>query len=210
MAIVWPCPIPVDAYAAAGENPEVPRADCPACTRPMEFWWGYHRFVRDTGRSLRIWVRRGHCTGCETTHALLPAFVVRKRLDTVETIGAVIEGVTAGSSGVRPAAAALGVPHTTARGWLRRFSANARRLAVAFAALAVELGGDAPTLSADPCVAALAAIASAWRAASALPGWLAVDQWRLCTSVCGGSFLATNTNAPWLIVGKRRFMPPVP
>jgi hypothetical protein len=28
--------------------------------------------------------------------------------------------------------------------------------------------------------------------------------------VCGGSLLSTNTNSPWLVIGKRRFMPPVP
>jgi hypothetical protein len=28
--------------------------------------------------------------------------------------------------------------------------------------------------------------------------------------VCGGSLLSPNTNSPWLIVGTRRFMPPVP
>jgi hypothetical protein len=28
--------------------------------------------------------------------------------------------------------------------------------------------------------------------------------------VSGGRLIAVNTDSPWLIVGKRRFMPPVP
>src|SRR5512142_660440 len=35
-----------------------------------------------------------------------------------------------------------GVPHTTARGWVRRFGARAGELGVAFAALAVDLGSE--------------------------------------------------------------------
>ena len=65
-----------------------------------------------------------------------PASCVLRRLDTVETIGAVLDGVVDGPDGVRPAAKDVNVPHTTARGWVRRFCERAERLAVAFAALA--------------------------------------------------------------------------
>ena len=75
------------------------------------------------------------------SHALLPAFVLAWRLDVAETVGSVIGQVAAGVCGVRPAAAREGVPYTTARGWVRRFSGRAVELGVAFAALAVELGG---------------------------------------------------------------------
>ena len=210
MAIVWPCTLPVDAYAAAGRSVEVPRADCPDCSEPMGFWSGYFRFVRQERSCQKIWVPRGRCVTCSKTHALLPAFCTLNRLDATESIGEVISWVVRGSSGVRPAAEGLGVPHTTARGWVRRFSANSRRLAVAFAALCVDLGEDAPTPVSEPMAFALGAIAAAWRAACALPGWLVVHPWRFCSSVCGGSLLATNTNSPWLVFGKRRFMPPVP
>jgi len=210
MAIVWPCTLPVDAYAAAGRSLEVPRADCPDCFEPMGFWSGYFRFVRHKGSCLKIWVPRGRCVTCSKTHALLPAFCTLNRLDQVESIGEVIASVVRGPSGVRPAAEHLGVPHTTARGWLRRFRSNARRLAVAFAALCVDLGADAPAPVSDPMTFALGAIAASWRGACALPGWLAVHPWRFCSSVCGGSLFSTNTNSPWLVVGRRRFMPPVP
>lgn len=210
MAIVWPCTLPVDAYAAAGRSVDVPRADCPDCCEPMGSWSGYFRFVRHEGSCLRIWVPRGRCATCSKTHALLPAFCALNRLDQVESIGEVIAAVVRGLSGVRPAAEGLGVPHTTARGWVRRFSASAQRLAVAFAALCVDLGSDAPTPVSDPLSFALGAMAAAWRAACALPGWMSVDPWRFCSSVCGGCLLSTNTNSPWLVIGKRRFMPPVP
>jgi len=209
MAIVWPCTLSVDAYAAAERNVEVPRAECPSCRGPMVFWSGYLRFVRHEGRAHRIWVPRGRCRPCSATHALLPAFVVLHRLDSIETIGDVLESSTSGG-GVRPAAERLGVPHTTARGWVRSFGRRARSLAVALAALAVELGGEALTTVTDPMRHALAAIAVAWKAATALPGWLSVTVWRFCSSVCGGTVVATNTNSPYLVVGRRRFMPPVP
>ena len=210
MAIVLPCTLSVDAYSAAGREVEVPRAQCPDCSEPMGFWSGYFRSVRHEGGVYRVWVPRGMCGRCTQTHALLPAFCLRNRLDSVETIGAVLEAVAEGPHGVRPAAEGHHILHTTARGWVRRFSRHAPRLAVAFASLGVELGGAALTPSSDPTSYALRAVAAAWRAASALPGWLVVGPWRFASSVCGGSFLSANTNSPWLIIGTRRFMPPVP
>jgi hypothetical protein len=210
MAIVWPCPLSVEAYAAAGHEVEAPTTSCPTCGSAMDPWAGYWRFVRQVGRCLQIFVRRGRCPACNVTHALLPAFVVRNRLDTAEVIGAVLSAVAAGPGGVRPAAQEAAVPHTTARGWVRAFSGNAARLATGFAALAVELGGEVVTTGAATVVHALGAMAAAWRAAMGLPGWLAVGRWRFTSAVCGGSLLANNTNSPYLVVGRRRFMPPVP
>ena len=57
---------------------------------------------------------------------------------------------------------------------------------------------------------ALAAIGAAFGAAAALPGWLAVGVWRFASSVSGGRLIAASKSSPYLIVGKRRFMPPVP
>ena len=39
LAIVWPCPLPVDAYVGAGRDVEVPRPVCPSCAGPLVFWW---------------------------------------------------------------------------------------------------------------------------------------------------------------------------
>jgi hypothetical protein len=141
---------------------------------------------------------------------VLPAFVLCGRLDAVETVGAIVEEVVAGVGGVRPAAAAADVPHTTARGWVRRFAAQATGWSVALAALAVELGGEVVAAVGGVAAQALAAVRAAFGAASAHPGWGALGRWRFVSAVSGGRLIATNTNTPYLVVGRRRFMPPVP
>jgi hypothetical protein len=210
VAIVWPCPLPVDAYAAAGRQLGVPRPDCPSCAGPLVFWSGYRRHVRAGGRCRKIFVPRLRCGRCRVTHALLPAFVLAGRLDVAETVGEVITEVAGGPGGVRPAAARAGVPYTTARGWVRRFGSRAPGLGVAFAALAVELGGEPVRPPADPGRFALTAITAAFGAAAALPGWAAAGLWRFACAVSGGRLLAANMTSPYLIAGRRRFMPPVP
>jgi transposase-like protein len=214
VAIVWPCPLPVDAYVAAGRKVEVPRPDCPLCGEPLMSWSGYWRHVRAGGlaggRCRKIFVPRVRCAPCGVSHALLPAFVLAWRLDTAETIGAVIAEVAGGACGVRPAAARAGVPHTTARGWVRRFGGRAGELSVAFAALAVELGGEAIRPAGQAGRFALAAMGAAFEAAAGLPGWLRLGAWRFASSVSGGKLIAANKDSPFLIVGRRRFMPPVP
>jgi Domain of unknown function (DUF6431) len=210
LAIVWPCPLPVDVYAAAGRDLEFPRPDCPSCAGPMTFWSGYRRWVRYGCCCRRIFVPRLRCGPCRVTHALLPAFVLARRLDAAEAIGGVLAAVAAGRCGVRPAAERAGVAHTTARGWWRRFVARAPALGAGFAALAVELGGGAVSPPEGAARFAAAAIGAAFTAASGLPGWAPLGAWRFASAVTGGRLLAANTPAPWLVLGRRRFMPPVP
>ena len=210
VAIVWPCPLTVDAYLAAGRGVVFPRLECPSCAGPMGLWSGYWRYVRAAGRCRKIFVPRERCGCCRVSHALLPAFVLAWRLDTAETVGAVIEQVAGGSCGARPAAERAGVPHTTARGWLRRFRRRTGETGVAFAALAVELGGEAIRPAPGAAGLALAAIRAAFEAACALPGWAGLGVWRFASSVSGGKLITANATSPWLIVGKRRFMPPIP
>jgi hypothetical protein len=176
----------------------------------MSWWSGYRRFVRSGGVSRAIFVPRVCCGACLQTDAVLPAFVVCGRLDAVETIGVVISDVVGGGGGVRPAAAAVDVPYTTARGWVRRFVVRASGLSVGFAALAVELGGEVVSGLGNIAGVALAAIDAAFLAARELAGWGALGRWRFASAVSGGRVIATNTNTPYLIVGRRRFMPPVP
>src|SRR5205814_5095757 len=114
-------------------------------------------------------------------------------LDVAETVGAVFGQVASGACGVRAAAARAGVPYTTARGWVRRFGARAPVLGVAFAALAVELGGQAITPAGQAGRFAVAAIGAAFGAAAGLPGWLAAGLWRFASSVSGGGLIAANT-----------------
>jgi hypothetical protein len=74
VSIVWPCPLPAEAFAAAGREVEFPRPDCPSCAVPMVFWSGYRRYVREAGRCRKIFVPRVRCGCYGVTHALLPAF----------------------------------------------------------------------------------------------------------------------------------------
>ena len=208
MSMVWPCPLTVDAYALMGRAVRVPRPQCPSCSSPAVFWSGYWRHVRWQERERKIFIPRVRCRGCGVTHALLPAFVLARRLDAAESAGAVIGRVAGGACGVRPAAAAAGVPFTTARGWVRRFAARAGGLAVSFSALAVELGGEAVRLLPDPLRSAVTAIGAAFTAAAGLPGWAVLGRWRFASAVTGGSLLAANASSPFLIIGTRRFMPP--
>ena len=210
MAMVWPCPLPVDAYAAAGRDLVFPRPDCPSCAGPLVFWSGYRRHVRSASRCVRIFIPRVRCGPCRVTHALLPAFTLAWRLDTAEVIGVVVAEVASGRCGVRPAAERAGVPYTTARGWMRRFAAGAPQIGAGFAALAVELGGPAITPPAGAARFALAAIGAAFAAAAALPGWAGLGRWRFASSAVGGMLIAANTTSPFLVVGRRRFIPPVP
>jgi len=210
VAIVWPCPLAVDAYAAAGRDVGFPRPACPSCAGPLVFWSGYWRYAREAGRCRKIFVPRLRCARCGVSHALLPAFTLAWRLDVAETVGRVLAEVAGGGCGVRPAAERAGVPYTTARGWVRRFRARARELGVGFAALAVELGGAAVTPPAGAARFALAAIGAAFAAAAGLPGWGRLGAWRFASSVTGGRLIAANTASPWYVVGRRRLMAPVP
>lgn len=210
MSIVWPCGLSVDAYAAAGRGVDAPRPDCPDCFAPMTMWSGYERYVREAGRCAPIFLHRARCSACRVSHVLLPAFALPGRLDVADTIGALITAVVTRPSGVRPAARAAEVPHTTARGWCRRFARRAGELAVSFAAVCVELRGEVLTPSSDRVLDALVAIGAAFDAACELVGWASLGVWRFASAVSGGGLIATNTNSPYLVIGKRRFMPPVP
>src|ERR1035441_6555107 len=112
--------------------------------------------------------------------------------------------------GVRPAAQRAGVPYTTARGWVRRFRARAAELGVAFAAVAVELDGQAVTPPAGAGRFALTAIGAAFAAAASLPGWGRLGAWRFASAVTGGRLIAASTVSPWYVVGRRRLKPPIP
>src|SRR6266498_1550272 len=148
VAIVWPCPLSVEEYQAAGRGVRVPRADCPDCGQPMVFWSGYQRYVR-LGRVWRVWVARAKCRPCGVTHALLPSFLLPRRVDMVEVIGVALERGGAGA-GLRPVAAGLGVPHTTLRDWWRRGGGGALG----------GLGDGLPGVAEGAALAALGALAA--------------------------------------------------
>ncbi len=174
----------------------------------MIFWSGYLRTVRD-GDDRRLWVRRSRCVACRASHVLLPAFCLLGRLYGAEVIGAAVATIIAGAL-TRTVAEDGGFPYTTVRDWRRRHRDRAPVLAAGFAALAVELGGVAPALAALPERAALEALDAAWAVARARFGVAVPGLWQFWALVSGGAVLATTTDTPWLSVGGRRLIPPVP
>lgn len=210
VAIVWPCPVSVEVYVASGRGVVAPRLVCPTCRVAMGFWSGYQRSVRVGGACFRLWVARARCAPCGVSHALVPSFLLVGRLDVVATIGRVVEVMTAGGrGGVRPVATEMDVPHTT--DWVRVFGAPAAVLWSGFAALSVELGGDTPTRwPPDMAAAAMTAMRCAHDAAEVRQPGLTPGLWGFVALVCGGMLIRANTDPPWTVFGKRRFIPPIP
>lgn len=210
MAIVWPCRLAVEEYAAAGQHVAVPRPRCPACRGPLIFWSGYERFVRRGGASRRIWVRRAKCCRCGVSHALLPVFLLLRRLDPAAVIGSAVAQMV-GGAGARPTAEALTVPHTTARDWRRRHRARAPDWLARAEALVVELGGELPRWPADVERAALEALLTAWRRAVArvVPAE-PLGLWQFVSAMSGGRWLSTTTTPPWAGTSSRDFIATTP
>jgi hypothetical protein len=208
MAIVWPCSLDVDTYAAAGRRVEAARPICPACGGSMIFWSGYWRFVR-AGAPRRIWIPRSRCPPCGTSHGLIPAFALSGRLDTVEVIGPALARVMAGQRTAAVAAEA-GLAYTTVRDWRRRHRGRAELILAGFAAMTIALGATSPRLSAVPERAAIEAMAATWIALQGRVGGRAPSLWRTVSMVSGGAWLGTTTNPPWTALAKGRLMPPVP
>ncbi|MGI8684306.1 MAG: DUF6431 domain-containing protein [Acidimicrobiales bacterium] len=186
----------------------MPRPDCPGCAKPMIFWSWYSRTVRD-GDDRRIWVRRCRCVPCAASHGLIPAFCLLRRLYSALVIGPAVAAIVGGAL-TQAVADAAGFPYTTVRDWGRRHRERAPVLAAGFAAVAVELGAVAPVLPAVAERAALEAFGCAWATARARFGAGVAGLWRFWSLVSGGEVLATTTHPPWISVGGRRLIPPVP
>lgn len=174
----------------------------------MIFWSGYSRTVR-VGDDRLIWVRRSKCVPCGVSHGLLPAFCLLRRLYGAEAIGPALEAIIDGAL-ARKVADATGFPYATVRDWRRRHRDRAPVLAAGFAALAVELGAGAPELAAVPERAALEALDCAWATARSRFGTAVAGRWRFWSVVSGGEALGTTTHPPWISLGGRRLIPPVP
>ena len=86
LSIVWPCALDVSAYLALGRQVEVGDQACPECGRQLSRWGGYWRWLRGSD-TWRLWICRGRCSSCRRSHALLPDFLLARRLDEVEVIG---------------------------------------------------------------------------------------------------------------------------
>jgi len=197
LSIVWQCPLDVSAYVALGQQIEVGEHACPACGRRLGGWSGYWRWVRGPGTD-RLWIRRCRCSRCRRSHALLPDFLLERRLDDVAVIGQALALSIAGGLGIRPVAERLGVPMTTARDWRRRFRVHALVLATALVALAVHVD-PAPVLlsGTDHERAALEALGANWQRARSRFGERVPGLWRLWSLISGGRALGTNRSPPF-------------
>ena len=209
MAIVWPCPLSVDAYAAAGRRVEFPRPECPSCGGPMVFWSGYRRQSArraDAGGSscrVRCARLRGEPCAAAGVRAGLPAGCGRDGRCGDRGGGAAGRAGSSGGGARRgPAhdgaglgAAVLGAgPASLGRRSRRSRSSSAGRRS----ARPAEAGRFA--------LAAIGARSGGGRAA----GVAGAGRVAFRSAVSGGRLVATNTNSPYLVVGRRRFMPPVP
>ncbi len=197
VSIVWACSSSLSSYVAAGKQIAVPAQSCPGCQRRLTWWAGYWRWARGLGTQ-RLWIRRGRCSRCRRSHALLPDFLLERRLDHVEVIGQALALSIASGLGMRAVAERLGVPMTTARDWRRRFRVHALVLATALVALAVHLDPQAVRLSAtDHETAALESLGAAWQRARTRFGERVPGLWRFWSVISGGHALGTNRSPPF-------------
>ena len=184
-------------YVALGQQIEVGEQACPDCGHRLGGWSGYWRWVRGPGTQ-RLWIRRCRCSRCRRSHALLPDFLLERRLDEVQVIGQVLALSIAGGLGMRPVAERLSVPMTTARDWRRRFRARALVLATALVAMAVHLDPLAVLLSATTDeTAALEALGATWHRARTRFGERVPELWRFWSLISGGRALGTNRSPPF-------------
>lgn len=185
------------AYLALGQQVEVGEQVCPICGQRLGRWGGYWRWVRGRGTE-RLWIRRGRCPICRRSHALLPDFLLERRLDEVQVIGQALVLSIASGLGMRAVAERLSLPMTTARDWRRRFRARALVLATALVALAVHLDPEAVLLSAsDHETVALEGLGAAWQRARTRFGDRVPGLWRFWSLISGGHALRTNRSPPF-------------
>lgn len=180
----------VEADLAAG------RLVCPLCGGALARWgFARRRRVRAESGGVEVHPRRCRCRGCGRTQVLLPDLLFLRRVDTTGVIGRAVRAAAQGA-GHRVAAAVVGRPASTVRGWLRRLRARAILVAAHFSAWAYRLDPNlAPIVPAGTALSdALEAIGVAARAASLRlgprPGW----SW---ASVLSAGLLISNTSSPW-------------
>lgn len=123
---------------------------------------------------------------------LLPASVLLRRADAVTVIGLALLA-KAGGAGHRRAAAGLGLPASTVRGWLRRITAVADRVLAVLAVAAAGLGVEfVPPASRPEPVGAVVELVGALARAAALRLGGSCSPWRLAAVLSGGRLLAPN------------------
>jgi uncharacterized protein DUF6431 len=167
---------------------------CPSCGGVLGGWGNAaERRVRVLdGDDVRLRPRRSRCRGCGATHVLLPAWLLLRRADAGEVIGAALETAAAGG-GHRKIARLLGRAAPTVRGWLRRFAGRAEAVRGFFTVLLARTAPDPvmPAGAAGPVAAAVSAVAGAAAAVAARwPHIGEVPVWAAASAARGGLLLA--------------------
>ncbi len=178
---------------------------CPGCGDRLA-GWGHarRRVVRGAGpgggEPVGVRPRRARCCGCRRTHVLLPVFMLVRRADTVEVIGAALAARAAGA-GARSIARTLGRPVETGRGGRRRFGGRLAAVRVVFTGLAVRVGVD-PGVDQVPPAAETAwadAVAAIGAAAASVGSRFGgpVQVWRTACAVSAGGLLGPSSAVSW-------------
>ena len=206
MVTVEADPVRVESRLAAGE------IGCPCCGDGVLGGWGHARARRIVGVADPVRPRRARCRGCLVSHVLLPVTLLLRRAYSADVVWAALVAKAAGL-GHRRAGGRLGIPVSTARGWLRVFAARLHAVWAWFVFIAVAAGVDVtvPDAPGSPWRAALAAVETATAAITARFGAAgvlgAVTAARVAVASSGGRLLApgwppkpkavcSNTNRP--------------
>jgi len=156
--------------------------------------WGYARPRTIRGRhgeAARFRPRRARCTGCGSTHVLLPDVLWPRCSETAEVIGVALE-IAAAGMGHRRIAVRLGRAEDTVRGWVRRFRRGSEEVRRFFTVALVALAEDPvmPEPAGSPLADAVAAVAAAHRAAAGRwPRMLTVSRWAFAGRAIRGRVL---------------------
>lgn len=196
MAISWACQLSVAECAAAGRRVSVPRQRCTSCEAEMAFDGSYLRRVREAGVVHRVFVRRARCVSCGVGHALVPDFVLARRRDSANSVGAAI--LTHAGYQVPEGALRLyeGVSERTVRTWRQRFAERAGELTKCFGALSVAWGEVPSGYGEPPVKAAIEMIGATWRAASRRCRNPVAPAWHMANIMTGSQLLANRVDLP--------------
>ena len=160
-------------------------------------WGSYRRQLRQGPERGPVRVARLRCRRCGRTWGQLPAGVLHRRLDGIDTIGRIIGAGIRGTA-AREIAAVTGVPVRTVRDVHARYRERAPELARSLLALSVALSHDIPLavdIPLEPERRAAFALGAAWLAGRRR-GADGATPWRFLTAITGGRVLATNTRPP--------------
>jgi len=197
VSIVWAWQASVSSYVEAGKSVVAPVPACLGCGRRLGRWSGYWRWLRSAGTEARIWIRRARCTPCRVSHALLPDFLFRRRLDEVAIIGQVLALRAKDAVDLRALARRFDLPRSTLRGWWGRFRARSPTLLAEVLDVAIRLDPAPVDLRLKSEATVFEALDQAVSRARARFGEHVGDVWRFWSRISGGQVLATNTSASW-------------